>query len=434
MNLMKRSKNFKTTVIILAVAAAIVLAYVAQGIYFSYTGSVQTEYIFETSDKQVVSVDSFVVRDENRTEKKENISILKKNDSGVYVPIVSDSASVAKGETIALSFSSESEAKAYNEALLLNEKIEHLNQLQDQGNFNHINVMTLNSEISSSVNDYMKVIESGDYTNLDETVRNISYKITTRQIATGTKLDFSPLISQYRKEKKNLLKSVGAKKAVTTEYAGYFVSSVDGYEGTASYDEIAKGNIDAAGVEKLLNSKAQSHDGSFGKIIGQHTWYLVCNIPLAQASVIKTGYYVKVSFPDKGINDLDMSVESVSSRAGDVIAVVLKCTSMNKAISSLRKEKAQITVKTYTGLRISNEALTADENGTEGVYTLNGKRVAFKPVNIIHYGDNYVIASAVTYYNDDGSVDYEKTSSAEIKAFDRVITKGRNLSDGKVIG
>ena len=78
-----------------------------------------------------------------------------------------------------------------------------------------------------------------------------------------------------------------------------------------------------------------------------------------------------------------MSVESVSSRAGDMIAVVLKCTSMNKAISSLRKEEAQITVKTYTGLRISNEALTADENGTEGVYTLSGKRITFKPIDIM---------------------------------------------------
>ena len=129
-----------------------------------------------------------------------------------------------------------------------------------------------------------------------------------------------------------------------------------------------------------------------------------------------------------------MSVQSVSSRAGDKVSVVLKCTSMNKEISALRKEKAQITVKTYTGLRISNEALTSDENGTEGVYILSGKRVSFKPVNIIHYGENYVIATAVTFYNEDGSVDYEKTSENEIKAFDRVITKGRNLSDGKVIG
>ena len=72
---MKNSKNFKTVVIMLCVAAAIVLAYAAQGIYFSYTGSVETEYIFQTEDKQTVSAEGFVVRDENRTENKKNLSM-----------------------------------------------------------------------------------------------------------------------------------------------------------------------------------------------------------------------------------------------------------------------------------------------------------------------------------------------------------------------
>ena len=431
---MKKTRNFKTVVIMLCIAGVIVLAYAVQGFYFSYTGSVETEYIFETDDKQVVTAEGFVVRDENRTQNKKNISILEKSGDRTYVPVVSDSASVAKGQTIALSFENEQDAKAYNESLVLEEKIDHLTQLQDQGNVSHINVMTLNSEISSAVNDYMKILESGNYSGLDESVRNISYKITTRQLATGTKLNFSPLISQYKKQKKSLLKTISGKKAVKTEYAGYFVSRVDGYESAADYKSIAEGKIDSAGTQKLLEAKPEKTENTFGKIIGQHTWYFVCNLPLNEASVVKTGYYVDVSFPDKGINNLSMSVQSVSSRAGDTIAVVLKCTSMNREISALRKERAQITVKTYTGLRISNEALTMDENGTEGVYTLNGKRVSFKPVNIIHYGDNYVIATAVTFYNDDGSVDYKKTADAEIKAFDQVITKGRNLSDGKVIG
>lgn len=431
---MKNSKNFKTVVIMLCVAAAIVLTYAAQGIYFSYTGSVETEYIFQTDDKQMVSAEGFVVRDENRTENKKNLSILEKTEGRTYVPIVSDSASVAKGQTIAISFENEQDAKAYNESLTLQEKIDHLTQLQDQGSVSHINVMTLNSEISSAVNDYMKIIESGDYSDLDSAAQNISYKITTRQLATGTKLNFSPLISDYKKQKKALLKTISGKKNVSTEYAGYFVSTVDGFESAADYNSIAEGKIDSDGVEKLLSKKGEETANAFGKIIGQHTWYFVLDLPLGDATAFKTGCYVDVSFPDKGVNNLSMSVQSVSSRAGDKVSVVLKCTSMNKEISALRKEKAQITVKTYTGLRISNEALTSDENGTEGVYILSGKRVSFKPVNIIHYGENYVIATAVTFYNEDGSVDYEKTSENEIKAFDRVITKGRNLSDGKVIG
>lgn len=432
---MRRSSDFKTVTVLLSVAAVIVLAYVARGLYFDYSGKVVTEYIFETKDKQVVSVDCFVVRDENRTSSNKNISILKKTDNRVYVPAVSDSESVAKGQTIALSFKNEDEAQAYNKSVELRDRISHLEQLQDQGNLSHINVVTLNSEIASAVGNYMKLIDSGNYSGLDEAVRNLSYKITTRQIATGTKLDFSSLISKYEKERKKLLGSVGTKKSVTTQYAGYFVSSVDGFESVCDYKSISEDGIDNIDIDKLLSSKAKKADGAFGKIIGQHTWYLLCNIPLVEASVIKTGYYVKVSFPEKGIYDLDMSVHSVSDRAGDSLGVVLKCTSMNEALSSLRKEKAQITVKTYEGLRINSDALVTNDEGDTGVYILRGNRVLFKPVEIIHHGENYVIATPVTYYYDDSeSVDLLKTSNAEIKAYDKVIIKGRNLSDGKVIG
>lgn len=430
---MKRSRDFKTVVVMLSIVAVIVIAYVVQGIYFSYTGNVKTEYIFQTADKQVVSVDGFVVRDENRTVKKKNISILTKSDERTYVPVVSDSASVAKNKTIAYSFKNREDAQAYNESVDLESKIDHLEQLQNQSNLSHLNVVTLNSEISSAVNDYMKIIESGDYTNLDDAALKISYKITARQIATGNTIDFSSLVSSYKKQKKKLIKSIGSKQSVTTQYAGYFVSTVDGYESAVDYDKIASGEINAEETTALLNSSPKIEENAFGKIIGQHTWYMVCNIPLVEASVIKTGYYVKVSFPEKGIYDLDMLVNSVSSRAGETIAVVLKCTSMNQNISALRKEKAEITVKTYNGLKINSSALTVNEDGEEGVFTLNGRRVVFKPVSVIHHGDNYVIVEKKVYYNDDGSEDLEKTSSREIKAFDQVIIKGRNLSDGKVI-
>lgn len=83
---MKKSRNFKTVVIMLCIAGVIVLAYAVQGFYFSYTGSVETEYIFETEDKQVVTAEGFVVRDENRTQNKKNISVLEKAEGEPMFP------------------------------------------------------------------------------------------------------------------------------------------------------------------------------------------------------------------------------------------------------------------------------------------------------------------------------------------------------------
>ena len=129
-----------------------------------------------------------------------------------------------------------------------------------------------------------------------------------------------------------------------------------------------------------------------------------------------------------------MRVQSVSDRADKNVAVVLKCTQMNEALSGLRKEKAEITVNTYKGFQISNDALVENKDGLTGVYVLAGKRVVFKPIKILYYADNHVMAAPAVYYNEDGEINKEKTPDLpRLAAYDRVIVKGKNLYDGKVI-
>lgn len=431
----KLSRDMKTVVIMLIVFGVIVLAYIGQDLYFSSSGKVVTEFISMTNEKEVVSVNGFVVRDENHTNKAgESVSVLYMQDGRTYIPTVTDSTSVALGDTIALSFASEQLAQDYEQGMELQAKIDYLKSLQDQESLSYVNVVALNSEISAAVHDYLSLIDSNKLTSLDEAVRKINYKITTKQIATGSTPDFSKLLNKYEKQKKNLnidsLKSSG----VVSPYAGYFVSSVDGYESKFDYSSLSSGVIHADQVDELMNSKPDQTEGAYGKIIGQHTWYLLCNMPQERASVVKKGYYVTVSFPEKGLYDLPMRVQSVSSRADETVAVVFKCTLMNEALSSLRKEKAEITVKTYDGFRISNEALVENENGLTGVYVLSGKRVVFKPIKILYYADNHVIAREAVYYKKNGEIDKAKTPNLPVlESYDRVIVKGKNLHDGKVI-
>ena len=428
---MKKSKDFKTVIIMISVFAVIVLAYVVRDIYYDYSGAVRTEYIFKTDENDVVSVDGFVVRDENREEG----SILKKQSGRVYVPIVSDSTSVARGDSIAVSFGSESQAQVYQRYLELESKIEELKQLQDQENLSYVNVVALNSEIASAINDYMMIADSGKLTDIDNAVSKINYKITTKQIATGTEMDFNSSLKSYQKELKSVKGSIEKSQKVKSPYAGYFVSTVDGFENAVDYQKLKNGEITSAEVSELMNRKPAESGGAFGKIIGQHTWYYLCNMSLAAASSLKNGYYVTVNFPEKGLYNIPMRVQSVSERAGDTVAIVFKCTLMNKELSALRKEKAEITVHTYTGYKISTEALAKNEDSSlTGVYVLNGKRVVFKPVEIIYSNEDYVIVTPAVYYKDNGELDTEKTPDMpQIEAFDNVIVKGRNLYDGKVI-
>ena len=80
------------------------------------------------------------------------------------------------------------------------------------------------------------------------------------------------------------------------------------------------------------------------------------------------------------------------------------------------------------------DALVENEEGLTGVYVLSGKRVVFKPIKILYHADNHVMATAAIYYKSNGEIDEEKTPDLPVlEAYDRVIVKGKNLYDGKVI-
>lgn len=429
----KKSSDAKTAIIILSVVAVIVLAYIGQDLYFKWSGKLRTEYLFDMTEKEVIAVDGFVVRDENRTEGSQNTSLLKMQSDRIYIPTVTDSTSVAAGAPIAYAFKSEAQAEAYQESQLIDRKIAYLEELQSQENLNYINVVALNSEIVSAVNNYIGIVESNRLSAAADAIQRINYKITTKQIATGTQLDFTAQLLQLQKQKKSLQTNLRNPQTVSAPYAGYFVSGIDGYENAVSFQDVRTDGVTASQVDELMKQKPEEATDAFGKIIGQHTWYFLCNVSMSQLSNLKKGYYVTVSFPDKGIYDVSLRVHSVSDRAGDKVALVLKCTSMNEALSTLRKERAEITVRTYNGFKISNDALR-EENGLTGVYVLSGNVVVFKPIKILYHADNYVIAGPAVYYNDKGEIDKEKTPNLpQVETYDQVIVKGKNLYDRKVI-
>ena len=449
----KRSREVKTVGIMLAVIAVIVLAYVIQDVYFSWSGDLRTDYLILSTEREIITADGIVIRDENRTEDGVGVSLLKMQADETYIPSVTDSTSVAAGDTIAYAFKSETQAQLYHEHMELEEKIEVLRSLQEQENLNYIDVVALNAEILSSVNDYMRMVDSGDLSALPQAVQTINYKLTTRQIADHeTFLDFTVQIQQLEEEMLQIEKKMQAPRLVTTPYAGYFVSGADGYESVFDYSVLQKESVSPDQVASLLQSRPRDTQGAFGKIIGQHTWYFLCNVPTSQIGSLAKGRYVDVSFPEKGIYDVSMRVQGLSEHSGETVALVLKCTSMNESLATLRKERAEITINTYDGYKISSEALR-EEYGLTGIYVLSGKVVCFKPITILHDASSYVVAvsyrapepvktdepetdDALLPPETDGETTDESQQTPEypkLETYDRVILKGKNLYDGKVI-
>ena len=435
---MNSSKDKKIVLGMLAVFAVLAILYASQYVYSKSTGKIEFEYALKYTQEEKLNVRGFAVRDENRVVDGKNVSVLVKDDNKVYVPILSDSANVGKKDVIALTFSSAEEAENYLKSKQLQSKLEDLQNLKSQGELNYVNVVYLNSSIYNSVDNYVDSVKSSDFSVLDGSVSDFISKVSTKQIATGSGFDIDAQIKAVKSELKAVQKSYKKTGEVKSHYSGYFVSNVDGYESLKSYDDVKKKKVTVNEGNTLINSQNKPVDNAFGKIIAQHTWYFIFDTSITDASVIRTGYYVTVDFPDKNIKGVTMKVHSVSELNGDTITVSLQCTSMNEDLANLRIENAAITVKDYNGYRISNDAITENEDGLKGVYVALGNYVKFTPINIIYYGDDYVIAEKYLAYKEDEEgnkvIDEEKTGKyRSINLYDKVIVKGMHIEDGMLI-
>lgn len=415
-----RNKTFKRIAAITALL--LMVSYFSFKIVMMQIGSVVTETAVVSSVNETVRTTGFVVRDEAHIVNGKNTSILRSPSDGVYIALVEDGSRVAARDTVALRFPDSASAQAYSEKKLLDEKIEYYKRLQAQTVLSFLDVGTLDNRADTGVANYIDCIDDGRLSELEEVKTSIEHILTSRQIATGKKINFSKLITKLQKQRSQVSYSQNSAQRLSTTYAGCYVSTVDGYEELASFKDVK--SLTSKQIDKLIKSKPEKiSKNAFGKVIGAFDWYVVCNVPSTVLNYVSVGTTVGVSFGETGSVHADMDVYSVKENNGGTLSLVLKGDTMNSELANLRIETVNINVKTHRGYRVNNSALR--QNGDElGVYILYGNSVCFRKVDVSYYGNGFVVIEP-----DENLEQKPKT----LKQYDKVITKGRNLYDGKII-
>jgi hypothetical protein len=154
---------------------------------------------------------------------------------------------------------------------------------------------------------------------------------------------------------------------------------------------------------------------------------------------------VTARFNGGATNSVPATVYRVKeSEDGKQTLLILKCGYMNSALSILRKVEFDVVTKSYTGLKISKEAVRFEkrektvtdsegnkkkvESQVEGVYVVYGSELRFKEIKQIYAADDYVICDNAP---DENEI-FDKSSV--LKIYDEVVVKGRNLYDEKNVG
>ena len=379
--------------------SVLVLVYFVYQFYQAAHEPVRTEVARQSTVKDTVDTDLFVVRDE---------SFLETSSTGILIPLVPSGSRVAAGEEL-------------NRVEVNLARYDRLNQ--QRGN-SAVNLTALGKRISQDVIDLAELVDNRDLTDMQEQVYDVRDQILARQIATGETVALDNKVTELTSRQKALSNKSAGYDTLESKNSGFFIDSVDGYELATKYDKVSK--LTPEEIEKLLKSDpADVSDKVIGKVSTNFDWYLLCSLDTDKAKSLKKGDTVTIDLPYSAVRSVTATVSSKSKAdKKDRVAVVFKCNRMNAYIASLRKEEGQIILHTYTGLKIPTDAIRTAAGGKEGVYVLEGNIARFKQLRTVYTEDDYIISSETPQEGETGEF---------VSLYDAVILGGKDLYDGKIL-
>lgn len=424
-------KSFRLKILLYSAALFVIFVF-AFALSVIIGNQVKTETVVEKTEQETVAAKIFVVRDEQYIYKKPP----DKEHPGIVIPLIGDGKTVAKDDAVAAVCFNTDDALVYTEIMKTQNEINRYKQLEKQIKLNNLNANVLDIDEMNSDADLLfvqmlNVVSSGNFDNFGSASADFCDKMTGRQIAVDgktvnspNKIDFTDKIASLQLKLDELKGEKIYTNNLIAQKAGYFISSIDGYENKIPYKNIE--DVTASELENILDSSPDKvSSDAIGKLVCDYNWYMLASINSSTASQLNVGQTLTVNFGQAFENSVIVKVHSISPSEKGRSAVVFECNLMNEQLAGLRIEDAQIVLREFTGYKVSKAALRV-QNGITGAYVLIGNVTAFRKVDVLYSNDDYVIAKISNNGSSSGK-------PLQIELNDEVIVKGKNIYDGKII-
>ena len=393
------------------VMALSVASYMIYMIVASATKNIETDYAITYQCSETVSADAFIFREEN---------IIYRETDGILAYNAENGSKVTSGSVVAEIYAEEEGAKNHTRVSQINKTLDSLGGFETSDKI-AANAQTIEGKIDKSLTQYVDAAESGDYDAFVKAKADLLENLNKKQIATGQSAGVTTYIQNLTAERDSLLSTLNPRGEVRTEKAGFFIKSSDGYEDVLSVEKLDE--ITAADIKSALKSTPKEiSDTAVGRVCSSDEWYISTVIPYNSALDIRAESNVTVNIPMLSSKDLKCSVYKINTDAAKKeTMIILSCSDMDEGLALGRKEKIEICLSTYDGLRVNSSALRMVDNSVTGVYVLDGITAKFVPVNVLYKDTGFAVC------------EYDPKTPGTLKVYDEVITKGTNLSDGKVV-
>lgn len=406
-----KKQNFtanKGNWLIISVIVLIVLFVVIQ--FYKVTHielKTQTATVSTVYDK--VSSEALFIRDE---------SVVEKSATGVTVPCFEDGDKINVKGNVAMQFSSSKAAANYSKYTDLTNQIKYYQTLEAQTVGQSANLETINEDIEQKVINYADGVCKNK---IGDTAEELDSVLVRRQLIIGEDVDLLSIIENLRDKRNSYSSFSKPDKYIKADESGVFSSYTDGYENIIDFDKAEKTSVKEFKSALKAVDKSQDVGNNIGKLVTSYTWYVQTLISTDAIKNLENGDYVNIVLKDDVSREFKAEIVSGAdvSLGQKETLLILKLNEMDADIAKLRKAEIEIRRKTYEGIKIPSEALHVVD-GKKGVYVLIASQIKFREVNVIYSDDDYVLA------------EYDESNTDSIHLYDKIITQGKDLKDGKV--
>lgn len=394
-------------------AVIVLVAYIAYEAYSVTHVQLQFETAVLSTVYEKIDTKALVIRDEKP---------IANAASGITVPTLSDGDKINVGGNVAMNFSTEDAASAYAKYHELQEQLRYYEDLEAKTLGQAASVESINSEIDTRVDEYIRALDSSDGTKISKASENANDALLRRQMIIGESVDLVSIIQDLRQQSEAVADAAMPDSYITTEQSGVFSSYTDGYE--TLWDYAAAEGMTPEQIEDAINTVTageQPESSNLGKLITSYAWYLACAVDADEVLSLKNGSKINVALKDS--DDTVLTCQIVSGAdvqpGQEKTALILKCSSMDSKLANLRCEDIEIRIKEYEGIKVPASALHVDGD-KKGVYALVSSQVSFREAEVIYSQDDFVMLA------------FDQSNPDGIRLYDKIITQGKELEDGRV--
>lgn len=391
----------------IAVLAAVLLYFAAQ-VYNYFADPLTITMVYESQAEDTLSMDGWLVRTEEPLP----------GQSGTVSRAVQEGQRVAAGETVATVYSDDSALQTVSRIETLELQLQQL-EFALTSYLDPDAALKLDTSITDDILALRQTLTQGDYASAESDLATLKAAVLKRDYgAYESQEAIQSQVKTVESELTQLRASLSGAGTVRAKASGTYSAVCDGYESVLT-EEFLKDVTPS----RLKSLKAGTAESNVGKLIYGDTWYYAVTLPADQAAELKTMGRVSVRLAKGFDQSIRMTVESVSREENGEAVVVLSSTRYLAQTTLLRHQAADAVLHTYQGLRVPANALRVSEDGTTGVYCVDGENASFRPVTLVYQGAGYALVSPA-----DGVSD-----TRTLRAGDQVIATSGELHDGKVI-